>query len=655
MKNPNAQFKLAEQTPCYFTPVLLLLLVIGMAIIPHVSFSQVQEDTIPVSKLKNLSLEELMNIEVTSVSRRPEKLSQTASAIQVITQEDIRRFGATNLAEALRIAGNLAVAQTGANQWAINARGFNAALANKLLVLIDGRAIYNPLFAGVWWDIQDVLLEDVDRIEVISGPGGTLWGANAVNGVINIITKETNETKGGLVVGGLGNELQSYAGVRYGAEIASNFHLRVYGKYSNRDGTVLSGGEEVDNDWRMGQGGFRMDGQLSETNFLTLQGDLYESVQQRPGFKDQVTSGGNVLARWKHTISENSDFKLQMYVDRVDRNSPGSFEDLTDTYDLDFQHGFFIGERNKVIWGGGYRLANDNFKFESSSVIFQPPLFSIQTYSAFVQDELSLKKDQVTLILGTRILHNTYTGFEVQPNIRASWKLNSGQFLWGAISRAVRMPSRVDHDLYAPGVLEGGPDFDSETLLAYELGYRIKPYERLSFSMSVFYHDYDNIRSLEPLNPPASRPLVIENGQAGESYGAELSSYYHVNDWLRVRAGYTIMQVNVWPKDGSRDTTFGASEAADSQHNFSLRSTINLPGRIEFSPSFRYVSQIKNPTQLVPGYFEVDLCLSFQATKNLEFSVIGWNLLDNQHPEFGRPATRQEIQRSIFGKVLWRF
>src|SRR5438045_242128 len=324
------------------------------------AFAQQPDSGVSAEALKKLSIEQLMNLQVTSVSKRPERLSQTASAIQVITQDDIRRSGASSLAEALRLASNLQVAQLDSRQWAISARGFNSTAANKLLVLIDGRTVYTPLFSGVFWDVQEVPLADIDRIEVISGPGATLWGANAVNGVINVITKNAKDTQGLLFEGGSGSELHGFGGIRYGGTLSSNLHYRVYGKFFDRDSTVFHNGRDATNDWNMGQGGFRLDWDASEANLITLQGDYYGGRIAQAGTNGDIdVSGGNVIGRWSHTISENSDFKLQFYYDQTHRDIPGTFAEDLDTYDVDFQHRFPIGEWNDIVWGLGYRWIED--------------------------------------------------------------------------------------------------------------------------------------------------------------------------------------------------------------------------------------------------------------------------------------------------------
>jgi iron complex outermembrane receptor protein len=374
----------------------------------------------PPSVLKKLSVEELMNIEVTSVSRRPEKLSETASAVQVITQEDIRRSGASSLPEALRLASNLEVAQVDSRQWAVSARGFNGTAANKMLVLLDGRTVYTPLFSGVFWDVQDTLMEDIDRIEVISGPGATLWGANAVNGVINVTTKNAKDTQGLLLLGGGGTELRGFGGVRYGGALTSNLHYRVYGKFFDRDGSVLPDGRDATNDWHMGQGGIRLDWQAREANLFTFQGDFYDGRIAQPGANDIAVDGGNLITRWSHTFSEDSDFKLQLYYDYTRRRMPQSITEDLDTYDVDFQHRFPLCEWQDVVWGLGYRLIEDDVG-NPPTLAFLPPRVSRRWFTGFVQDEIALVKDRLHLTLGTKLEHNDYTGFEYQPSGRLAW------------------------------------------------------------------------------------------------------------------------------------------------------------------------------------------------------------------------------------------
>ena len=636
----------------------LTCIICSLVICASDAFAQTQEALPPTSTLKQLSVEELMDIEVTSVSRRPEKVSETASAIQVITQEDIRRSGATSIPEALRLASNLEVAQVDSHQWAISARGFSNTAANKMLVMIDGRTVYTPLFAGVFWDVQDTLLEDLDRIEVISGPGATLWGANAVNGVINITTKQAKDTQGVLLLGGGGTELRDFGGARYGGALAPNLHFRVYGKYFDRDSTVFPTGQDAANDWHLGQGGFRLDWDASASTLLTLQGDLYDGRIAQPGTNSDITvDGGNVIGRWSHTFAEDSDLKLQVYYDRTHRRIPDVFAEDLDTYDVDFQHRFPLGERHDLVWGLGYRLIEDDVS-NSPILAFLPARVSRQWFSGFMQDEITLVKDRLHLTLGTKIEHNDYTGVEVQPSARLAWRLSQQQTVWAATSRAVRTPSRIDRELFAPGrppftFLTGGPDFVSEELLAYELGYRIQPYQQISLSVAAFYNDYDNLRSVERVRPTAVFPLVIANGLKGESYGAELTADYRVTDWWRLRLGYTKLQIHLRAKPGSTDSSHGSNESHDPHHQLSLRSSLDLPGQVEFDAAFRYVTDITN--QSLPAYEELEVRLAWAPIPTLEFSLVGQNLLHAHHAEFGAPATRQEIERGMYGKVVWHF
>lgn len=610
-----------------------------------------------VTSYKKLSLQELMDLEVTSVSRRPEKLSDTASAIQVITGEDIHRSGASSIPEALRLASNLSVAQISSSEWAISARGFNSNIADKLLVMIDGRTVYTPLYAGVFWDVQDTLLEDIDRIEVISGPGGTLWGANAVNGVINITTKAARDTQGLLLLGGGGTELRGFGGLRYGGTLSPNLHYRVYTKYFDRDSSLRPEGADGNNSWHMGQSGFRLDWDASPLNLLTLQGDLYQGRIDVPGPGDTEVSGGNLLGRWTHTFTPDSDLMVQGYYDRTYRSIPNSGSGDIRTYDLDLQHHFVAGERHDIVWGLGYRLID--YETNASSVFtFNPADLQQETFSGFVQDDISLISDRLTLTLGTKVEHNDYTDWELQPNARLSWRPNATQTVWAAISRAVRTPSRIDRDFSIPAnppfVLQpGGSDFDSEKLIAYELGYRVQPTSRLSLAVATFYNDYDDIRSVEQVNPPAPIPQFIGNGLAGYSYGAEFTANYRVNDAWRLQAGYTRVFVHLDPKSGSTDTGAGLNEASDANNQFFLRSSMDLPGNVQLDIGLRHVGEIAN--QRVPAYQELDVRLAWQATPKLQISVIGQNLLDAHHPEFGDLTTRQEIEHGVYFKVQWGF
>ena len=639
-----------------FAFVVSLLALLGFSL-PRASGAEAETATRDLSELKKLSLEELLEQEVTSVSKRPERLAAAAAAVQVITGEDIRRSGATSLPEALRLAPNLNLARIDSRQWAISARGFSSTSANKLLVMIDGRSVYTPLFSGVFWDVQDTLLQDIDRIEVISGPGGTLWGANAVNGVINVITKSSKETQGLLLSGGGGNELRGAGEWRYGGALATNLHFRIYGKYFDRDSAALAAtGRSATNQWHMGQSGFRLDWAASDENALTLQGDAYQGAIDQTAARNIAVEGQNLLGLWTRTFSTDSSLKLQLYYDRTRRLIPGTFSELLSTYDLDLQHQFLLGQRHNILWGLGYRLSEDEVG-NTPALAFLLARVSRQLFTGFLQDQIALAPDRWTLTLGTKVEHNDYTGLEFQPSGRLAWTPSEHQTVWGAVSRAVRAPSRIDRELFAPGkppfVLQGGPDFVSEELLAYELGYRVQPHARLSLSVATFFNEYSNIRSVERVNPAAAYPAVIANGLESETYGAEFTAEYRVAEWWRLRAGYTHLKLHFMPKSGSTDATRGGTESHDPNHQFSLHSAMDLPGRLTLDAGFRAVSRVAN--QSVPAYAELDVRLAWNAARNLEFSIVGQNLLHSRHAEFGAPATRQEVERGIFGKVVCRF
>ncbi len=636
-----------------------IVFTLGLVCFTPLGFAQQPESAVSADSLKKLSIEQLMNLQVTSVSKRPERLSQTASAIQVITQEDIRRSGAASLPEALRLATNLQVAQLDSRQWAISARGFNGTAANKLLVLIDGRTVYTPLFSGVFWDVQEVPLGDIDRIEVISGPGATLWGANAVNGVINVITKDANDTQGLLLSGGGGTEQHGFGTVRYGAALGSNVRARFYGRGFDRDATAFPSGRDAADDWYVGQGGFRMDWEASSASRVTLQGDLYDGRIAQDSGGDIAVSGRNVIAKWSRTLSERSSLAGHLYYDRTHRDIPGLFGEDLDTYDFDLQHRTRLGDRHEVVWGLGYRNINDRTVIGlDSALAFLPLHVAREWFTGFVQDEIALLPNRFHLTLGTKIEHNDYTGFELQPSGRVNWTLSPSATLWAAVSRAVRAPSRIDREFFAPAkppfFLAGGPDFHSEEELAYELGYRHHQ-GSLALSVATFYSRYHGLRSLEQVNPPTPVPLVIGNGQDGESYGAELTADYRVTDRWRLRAGYTELRVHVWPNPGSTDASRGATESQIPDRQFLVLSSVDLPAHLGLAAWFRAIDDINN--ELVPAYAELNVTLTWHPTSKLDLSLVGQNLLHDQHREFGAATspTRRDIQRGVYGAVAWRF
>lgn len=629
--------------------------------------------------LKKLSVEELMDLEVTSVSRRAEKLSETASAIQVITQDDMRRAGVSSVPEALRLASNLQVAQKNSHDWGISARGFNTELANKLLVLVDGRTVYTPLYSGVFWNVQDYLLEDIDRIEVISGPGGTLWGANAVNGVINIITRGAADTHGLYLEAGGGDELREFAAARFGGRVGSTIDFRVYGKYFDRDGALLADGSDASDAWHMGRGGFRIDAQPSAGNALTVQGDFYGGDENLAAGGVSEVSGWNLLGRWSHSSSAESQMSLQVYYDRTHLLLPspsngfapaGILKDDLDTGDLDFQHQFRLSTRHLVVWGLGYRFTRDVVD-NAPALVFLPPRLERNLFSGFVQDRITLK-DTLFFTVGTKIEHNDYTGFEYEPSVRLQWNVASGHMVWAAVSRAVRMPSRIDTHLREPtllpdpfpqSILNGGADFDSEKLIAYELGHRAQLNQTLTASVSAFYNRYTDLRSTTPGPagfPSFGFPLVFENNVQGDTYGAELGATYQPFQRWRLRGGYTLLEEQLRVKPGRVDFSNALNETSDPEQQFSLRSSLDLPQNVQLDIGLRWVDVLHNnngPTPgRVPAYTEADIRLGWQAYPGIELSLAGQNLLHDRHPEYGFPgAMREEVERSVYGKIVWSF
>jgi iron complex outermembrane receptor protein len=632
-----------------------MLLTLSLVCFPRAGLAQQPDSTLSADALKNLSIEQLMSVEVTSVSKRPESLAHAASAIQVITGEEIRRSGASSLPEALRLATNLQVAQVDARQWAISARGFNGTTANKLLVLIDGRTVYTPLFSGVFWDVQDVLLADIDRIEVISGPGATLWGANAVNGVINVITRNTKDTQGVLVSGGGGMELRGFGNARYGGALSPAVHYRAYGKGFAREPSMLPTGPDAPDEWHAAQGGFRVDWDRSATSRMRFQGDLYDGRINQASGGDIGVSGANLTGGWSHDISATAEVGAQFYYDRSHRNIPGTFGEDLDTYDVEIQHRTLLGDRHDLVWGLGYRLINDRVA-NSAAIAFLPPHVARQWFTGFIQDEIALVPDRLHLALGTKVEHNDYTGFEIQPSGRVNWRVSTSGTLWAAVSRALRTPSRIDRELFAPGqppyAIAGGPGFHSEEERAYELGYRLQA-GTLALSLATFYSRYHGLRSIERVNPPAAFPTVIANGQEGEAYGAELVADYRVTERWRLRGGYTELRTHFWAQPTSNDASRGNSESHSPDRQLSLRSSADLPARMTLDGQFRYVGKITN--QQVPAYGELDIRLGWQPVARLELSVVGQNLLHDHHAEFGTPTQRREIRRGAYGSVAWRF
>jgi iron complex outermembrane receptor protein len=610
----------------------------------------------PPGTLKKMTVEQLLDLDVTSVSRRPEKLFATASAIQVVTAEDVRRSGATSLPEALRLASNLEVAQIDARQWAITARGFNNVFADKMLVQIDGRSVYTPLYAGVYWDVQDAFLYDLDRIEVISGPGATQWGANAVNGVINITTKSARDTQGGVVVAGGGTELRHSVGVRYGGRTGRGVYYRVYANHFERGDSVRPSGRASNDAWRMSTGGFRADWEAGPTDALTLQGDAYNGSMGQVGPDLIRVNGANLLGRWSRTLGPRSDCKLQLYFDHTHRRIPRSFTEDLNTSDLDFQHRFPLGSAQDVVWGVGYRRGADDI-VNTHENAFLPPRATREWFNAFVQDEIAISPDRLALTAGSKVEHNDYTGAEYEPSVRLAFTPDRQKTIWAAVSRAVRTPSRIDRDLFSPATppyrVAGGTNVVSEKLIAYETGFRLQLDPQLAVSLAAFINDYDDLRSLEPLNPPSAFPVQASSQLRGRSTGAELTAEWRPAASWRLRTGYTEMRVRSEPQPGSGARGTRDSIARDPNHQLHLRSLWDISARWELDIDLRYISPIH--TQAVPGYTEGSVRLGWNPAAEWEFSLIGQNLLHAHHPEFNAVGGRREIQRGLYARASWRF
>jgi iron complex outermembrane recepter protein len=641
--------------------------------------------TMQAQGLIHQSIEDLMNVEVTSASKKQQRLSQTAAAVYVITQEDIRRSGATSLPEALRLAPGVNVARLSASQWAVSARGFNGRYSAKLLVLIDGRSVYDPLFSGVYWDVQDTMLEDVDRIEVIRGPGATLWGANAVNGVINIITKHTKDTQGTLISTGGGSDEHGFGAARLGGKLGDKAYFRIYGRDFNRGPSVDGSGLEAGDGWRSLRGGFRVDSEPSSRDTMTVQGDIYRQDESAvsqvvtlsaPFVKllptNGVLGGGNLLGRWNRAFSNGSETTLQMYWDRADREDI-IFREDADTLDVDFNHHRPLGGRQDVVWGLGYRRIDLGTR-GGYGISFTPANRNNQLFSSFVQDEITVA-EEFKIAVGSKFEHNDYTGVEVQPSIRALWTPSGRQSLWSAVSRAVRTPSPADTSLRvdaaafpsSTGTIDllsilGNPDFLSEKMLAYELGYRIEPSPKVSLDLASFYNTDDDLQNsaggrpfFEKTPPPAHLviPLQFGNGGGGHTYGLEAAANWNATSYWKWTAGYTAMQVRLTPGTGGD----GKNASYDSPaRQWQVRSSLNLPHRLEFDTALYYTGRL--PQLEVPSYFRLDSRLGWHLSRSVEVSVTLQNLLDNRHPEFsdlegGVPST--QIRRSAYAKVTWQF
>jgi iron complex outermembrane receptor protein len=608
--------------------------------------------------LTEMSLEDLANIEVTSVSKRAQSLSDAPASIYVITSNDIRRSGANSLPEALRLAPNLQVAQVDARNYAITARGFNSPFENKLLVLIDGRTVYTPLFSGVFWDVQNVVLEDVDRIEVISGPGGTLWGANAVNGVINVITKSAADTQGALASAG-GDKFNKAGEARWGGALANGGHYRVYGKADDGEDLPTEAGKQSLTGWHRKQTGFRSDWGNNGDGY-TVQGDAYDGALHQALTNDIKVSGANLLGRMNRTLAGGSTLSLQAYWDHTERNQPLAFAERLNTFDLQAQHAIRLSAAQHLVWGGGYRLALDRVD-NGAAFGFLPGDFNMNWANIFAQDELALS-DKLTLTGGLKLERNNYTGLETLPTLRLAYKPNPNSLAWSALSRSVRAPSRIDRDFYSPttpksvnGVPQyafaGGPDFQSEVANVLEVGYRAQPLATLSYSVTAFYSQYDRLRTTEP--NPNGPGMVFLNRASGRNRGVEMWSSWQALPHWRLSAGFVAQHVETTLDPGSRDATGTTGLATSDPSNFwQLRSSFDIAEGKELDVMMRHVGALSMPA--LPAYTAVDMRYGWKLRRDLELSLLGQNLFDPKHAEYGAAPVRAVYERALYVKLVWR-
>jgi iron complex outermembrane receptor protein len=638
--------------------------------------------------LTGLSVEQLLDVEVTSAGRKQQKLEDTATAIHVITQEDIRRSGMTTIPDLLRMVPGLQVAQINGNTAAVASRGFNQKYSNKLLVLLDGRTLYTPTFSGVFWDAQDVVLEDIERIEVIRGPGGTLWGANAVNGVINITTKHAAATQGGMLSAVAGN-YERQGTVRYGGEIGETGHFRIYAKSIGQGDFPLASGARAHDQRNMQSAGFRGDWAFAGGDEVTVQGSVYDGSADQtistaqlspPATLPQDTAithkSGNLSMNWKHEMSAASEWSLKLYYDYYERQG-GGIGEKRDTSDLDFQHRFLLAGSHDVVWGLGYRQTSDEFN-DAFILSFTPSRRRDNTVSAFFQDEIALAKDKLHLILGSKFERNDYSGFEYQPNLRLRWTVDERQMAWAAVSRAVRTPSRVYSDARFNAVaspragvpaialvrIMGNPAVQPEELLAYEAGYRIRPSERLHLDATGFYNEYRNLMTMEPLTPfaeagPPPRvvaPQQFQSKAGATTHGLELSASWQPTEKWQLKAAYSWLEMRIRRDANSADSAIEAKAGDAPRHQMQFHTHHVLNARTNLDASLYYVDKL--PNQNIPAYTRVDARLGWRPNRDLELSLGARNLLDRQHPEFVSalvgPGT-SEVPRSIYGAATWRF
>ena len=676
-----------------------LLVMVWVSVLPPlVSVSVAADDQVQSEPpdFTKFSLEELKNVQIISASKRLEVVWDVASAVYVITKDQIRRSGATSIPEVLRLAPGVHVARISATEWAVNIRGLNNQFAENLLVLMDGRSVYTHVFSGVFWDVQDTVMEDIERIEVIRGPGAALWGSNAVNGVINIITKNANETQGGEAVALAGTEEQ-IASLRYGDTLGRQTSYRVYGKFFNRgDLNSVAGGladaagnPQSSDNWRSGRAGFRIDTEPAKdvpaagANTFSLQGEAYRNRYNKEFERrsilfptaptgqdrqkdDSEARGFHLLGRWQHVLSPDSDTSLQVYFDHAEKDyDPASGK--VNTADVDFQHRLTFAKYNDIVWGLQYRFISDEFR-KSPNFSMDPLDLNQSLWSAFIQDQIQLAPDLLTLTVGSKFEHNEFTGLEIQPSLRLMFTPVRQLSLWTAVSRAVRIPSRlelhgrINDQLLLPAVdpdvpvvvnTQGNADLDSEKLTAYEFGLRLMPVPSLWFDVALFYNDYDDLIGLEQISgtpPTGPYDLAYANNAAGRAYGVEVAADWQVMPNWRLGGAYTYLNTQI-DKNLVVDPNIAelVSEGVNPRNVAYIRSNLDVTSQIDFDVWLRFAGRL--PERDIDSYTVLDARLAWRPYPKLELSLVGQNLLEEGHAEF----STLEVQRSVYVKIDWHF
>jgi iron complex outermembrane receptor protein len=634
--------------------------------------------------LRELSLEQLGSLEITTVSKQPEEVWRSAAAVAVLTQDDIRRSGARTLPDLLRLVPGVQVSQLDADHWAVGIRGLASAFSKSLLVLIDGRSVYTPLFGGVFWDVQDTLIEDIERIEVIRGPGGTIWGSNAVNGVINIVTRSSKDTTGVLAVAGGGNLDHGEAGFRFGGTSGDRLSYRFYGKGFVRGGEQP--GENPFDDWNMGRAGFRTDVTPRDGDTLTLQGDIYKGSsgdligvgsfappEQRILEGANDISGGNLMARWERTSPNGAGYRVQAYYDRTAREAL-HYSETRNTFDVDFLHHSPVGRRHDLSWGAGARVSPSDFTPFYQTLTFSPEDSTHRTFTAFAQDEMALVPETLWLTVGSKFEHNNFSGLEIQPSVKLLWHRNERETLWTSVSRAVRTPSRIDTDLRLTvfGVtdpvlaylgVDGVENFEAESLIGVEAGYRRLIVPTLYLDVAGFHNNYDKLAgygtfdiTVETDPVPYLRFAVpYENAIRGTTDGFEIAPDWKPLSWWQLKGAYSFLKINMRARSGhnSDENNIALYEGSSPRHQLFVRSSFSLPRGLEFDQTYRFASRLVSHD--IPHYQTADLRLEWTASDRLTLSVTGRDLLQSDHPEFFRDDILPiGVRRSVFAAVTWR-